>query len=211
MPELTVRLQGSPLSRDQLGQVARLHRAEVSEGFLSSLGEPVLRMLYEHIASSRRCGLFVAYAGPDTDQPIGYICGTVDASALYREFLVHRWWVALPTLVPKLLSPSRIRRALETLRYPRHADVELPRAEIINFVVAPVARGRGVAAALFGCLMEWFDAQGCAAVKIVTGEQQVRGHGLYTKVGAQLCGYTSIHRGTLSRVYVYRLTDAGKV
>jgi GNAT superfamily N-acetyltransferase len=122
--------------------------------------------------------------------------------------MVRRWWVALPTLVPRLLSPLRVRRALETLRYPRYEDASLPSAEIINFVVVPAARGRGVAIALFGCLMQWFKANGYTAVKIVTGEQQVRAHGFYEKVGGQLRGQMSIHRGSLSRIYVYPIGDS---
>lgn len=207
MPELAVRIRGGPFSPEQVAQIAWLHRAGVRDGFLSSLGEPALRILYEHVATSGQCGLFVAYGGDDTTDPLGYICGALDTSALYREFVTRRWWVAWPTLVSRLLSPRRIGRALETLRYARREDADLPSAEVINFVVVPAARGKGVATALFTHLMEWFEVRGCIAVKIVTGEHQGRAHGLYEKVGARLRGRTSIHRGRMSRVYVYRLGD----
>jgi len=228
MPEstvLTVRVHPGPFSDEQIAAVARLHAAEVGEGFLTSLGESVLRLLYHHIGTSPRCGLFVAYAmagsaasnaaqrpshgaaGTEHDgtEPLGYICGTRDTRALYREFLWRRWPAALPTLAPRLLSPGRLRRAFETLRYPGQRPIDLPPAEIINFVVAPAARGRGVAPALFADLMRWFAAQPVAAVRIVTGERQVRAHGFYEKVGAELAGRTSVHRGVRSRAYVYRL------
>jgi GNAT superfamily N-acetyltransferase len=203
MPDLDVRIE--PVTAPaQIAQVARLHRSEVGEGFLSSLGEPVLRMLYAHAASSRHCALFAAYADAE---PVGYICGTRDTAALYRDFVRRRWWVALPTVAPKLLAPQRLVRAVETLRYPHRGGSDLPRAEVVNFVVVPAARGRGVAAALFHRLMRWFEAEGCAAIKIVTGERQVRAHGLYEKLGAQPHGRTSIHRGSPSRIYVYPLGD----
>jgi GNAT superfamily N-acetyltransferase len=205
MPESAVRILGTPFSPAQLAEIARMHRSEVGEGFLSSLGEPVLRLLYKHIASSRYCRLFVAYAEPEGGEPLGYICGTSNTSALYHEFISRRWRIALPMLVPKLMSPSRILRIVETLLYPRNASADLPPAEIINFVVIPAARGAGVAAALFGSLMQWFEAQGSSAVKIVTGDQQLRAHGFYEKVGAEFCGRTSIHRGRWSWIYVFPL------
>lgn len=205
MPEPALRLLAGASSPEQIAGIARMHRSEVSEGFLSSLGEPVLRMLYKHVASSRHCGLFVAYEGTAEGRPLGYICGTVDTAALYREFMAQRWWAAAPTLVPKLMSPRRILRALETLRYPSRNPVDLPRAEIINFVVLPAARGAGVATALFESLMRWFEAEGSTAVRMVTGEHQSRAHGFYEKAGAELRGRTSIHRGSSSRIYVYSL------
>jgi GNAT superfamily N-acetyltransferase len=209
MPDSAVRVLGPPHGADQLAAIARMHRCAVGEGFLSSLGEPVLQLLYQHIASSPLCGLFVAYGRPG-GEPVGYICGTRNASALYREFIWRRWRVALPTLVPKLMSPRRILGSVETLRYPSSGGGDLPRAEIINFVVAPDSRGRGIAPVLFDCLMRWFEAQGDTAVKIVTGEQQVRAHGFYEKSGAERRGGISIHRGSRSRVYVYPLEGTGR-
>jgi ribosomal protein S18 acetylase RimI-like enzyme len=202
-----VRLVGAPFTAAEIRAVAEMHATEVPHGFLSSLGVPVLEMLYRHVARSRHCALFVAEAG---GEPVGYICGTRDVSALYREFLRHRWWAAAPALLPHLLRPGRVRRAVETLRYPRAAGAGpgLPRAEIVNFVVKPPARGAGTAPLLFRQLMRWFEAMGEPAVRIVTGEQQQRAHGFYEKAGAELRGHTSIHEGTASRVYLYPLTRA---
>lgn len=204
MSESAVRILAGSSSPDLVAKIARMHCSEVGEGFLSSLGEPVLRMLYGHVSSSRLCGLFVAYGGTAEARPLGYICGTVDTAALYREFIAKRWWAA-PRVLPKLMSPRRILRAVETLRYPGSNPADLPRAEIINFVVLPAARGAGAAMALFESLMRWFEADGSTAVRIVTGEHQGRAHGFYEKVGAELRGQTAIHRGSSSRIYVYSL------
>jgi GNAT superfamily N-acetyltransferase len=205
MPEPAVRIVRVPFTESQIAAVARMHVSEVSDGFLSSLGEPVLRLLYRQVAVSRHCALLLAQS--DRGETLGYICGTRDTSALYREFLRSRWRVAVRMLAPRLLSPKRILRALETLRYPTSADAALPKAEIINFVVLPYVRGRGVATLLFEELMQWFHAQGDTTVKIVTGEHQVRAHHFYRKSGAVLHGRTSVHRGTRSLVYL-RPVDA---
>jgi GNAT superfamily N-acetyltransferase len=208
MPERGVRIVGAPFTEDQIAAVARMHVTEVSEGFLSSLGEPVLRLLYRHVAASSRCVLFLAVSDEETPgQAVGYICGTRDTSALYREFLRTRWPAAVRVLLPRLLSPKRLRSALETLRYPAAADAALPKAEVINFVVVPELRGRGVADRLFEQLMRWFGANGETRVKMVTGEGQGRAHGFYEKSGAVLRGRTSLHRGVRSRVYVYPIGE----
>ena len=202
-PTTDIRILGAPLTRRQIAAVARMHRTGVREGFLSSLGEPVLRLLYRHLAESRHCAVFVAVA-PD-GEPVGYICGTRDTSALYREFFRRQWPAALRVLVPRLLSPARIRRAVETLRYPATADAGLPTAEIINFVVEPELRGTGVADRLLAKLLDWFAEQGETAVKAVSGDQLERAHRFYEKSGARLHGHTSLHRGVGSRVYVYTI------
>jgi succinoglycan biosynthesis protein ExoA len=196
-----VRITGGPLTRSQIATVARMHREGVSEGFLSTLGEPALRLLYRHVATSRHCKLLVALA-PD-GETIGYIAGCRDTSALYREFALRRWAQAARVLVPRLLSPARIRRAAETLRYPSAAPAGLPKAEVINVVVQPAWRGRGIAEQLLSRLMDWFGEQGETSVKAVSGDQLTRAHRFYEKSGARLEGRTSVHRGVGSRVYVY--------
>ena len=201
--EADVRVVGAPLNHRQIAAVARMHRTGVREGFLSSLGEPVLRLLYRHLAESRHCAIFVAVA-PD-GEPVGYICGTRDTSALYREFFRRQWPAAVRVLLPRLLSPARVRRAIETLRYPATAEAGLPSAEIINFVVEPELRGQGIADRLLAHLLAWFAEQGETAVKAVSGEQLERAHRFYEKSGARLHGQTSLHRGVGSRVYVYSL------
>ncbi|MET0422630.1 MAG: GNAT family N-acetyltransferase [Actinoplanes sp.] len=202
-----LRIRHAPFTPGQLRAVAGMHAAEVPHGFLSSLGVPVLQMLYRHVAGSEHCALYVAES---QGRPVGYICGSRDTSALFRDFLRRRWWAAGPAVLPRLLGPRRIRRALETLRYPAAPAPDLPRAEIINFVVLPEVRGQGVATLLFDQLMHWFAAQGEDAVKIVTGEQQTRAHAFYAKHGAVLQGRLSIHRGQSSRVYRYTLAGTDK-
>ncbi|SNY43990.1 bifunctional aminotransferase class I/II-fold pyridoxal phosphate-dependent enzyme/GNAT family N-acetyltransferase [Paractinoplanes atraurantiacus] len=195
-----LRILSGPFSDAQIRAVAEMHATEVAHGFLSSLGVPALEVLYRHVAASRHCALLLAVDG---GRPVGYICGSLDTSALVREFIRRRWWVAAPALLPRLLSPGRVFRAIETLRYAQ-SDNDFPKAEVINFVVLPPARGAGLATQLFDRLMDWFSERGETAVKMVTGEQQRRAHGFYRKVGAELRGHTSIHSGTASRVYLYR-------
>ncbi|MEU4692644.1 GNAT family N-acetyltransferase [Actinoplanes sp. NPDC023714] len=201
------RISGGPFTEQQVAAIARMHVDEVPDGFLSSLGEPVLRLLYRHAAASRLSAVLLA-EDADTGEPLGYICGAVDTSALFAEFARRRWAAAVPMIVPRLMHPARAWRMVETLTYPAAPEGALPRAEILNFVVRPAMRGRGVAARLFEHLMRWYADRGVPAVKIVTGEEQRRAHGFYERAGSVLHGRTAIHRGTQSRIYVHKLGDA---
>jgi succinoglycan biosynthesis protein ExoA len=200
-PPGDVRITDGPLTRPQVAAVARMHRSGVSAGFLSTLGEPALRLLYRHVTTSDHCKLFVAVA--PGGEAVGYIAGCRDTSALYREFLRRRWPSAAAVLLPRLLSPGRLRKAFETLRYPAAAPAGLPKAEVLNIVVEPGWRGRGIAERLLARLMEWFEEQGETAVKAVSGDQLTSAHRFYEKSGAHLQGHTSVHHGVGSRVYVY--------
>jgi GNAT superfamily N-acetyltransferase len=197
-----VQISGRPLTRQQIATVARMHREGVSEGFLSTLGEPALRLFYRHVATSRHCKVFVASA--PTGETVGYIAGCRDTSALFREFALRRWPAAAWVVLPRLLRPSRVRRVIETLRYPSAAaPAELPRAEVLNVVVDPAWRGRGIAEQLLARLMDWLAEQGETQVKAVSGDQLTHAHRFYERSGARFEGRTSVHKGVGSRVYVY--------
>jgi lipopolysaccharide/colanic/teichoic acid biosynthesis glycosyltransferase/GNAT superfamily N-acetyltransferase len=205
MPE-RFRIVSGPFTERQIAAIARLHAAEVPDGFLSSLGEPVLRLLYRHASRSRLSVVLLAES-VETGEPLGYICGASNTSALFAEFARRRWATAVPLLVPRLMHPARAFRMVETLAYPSAPDAGVPRAEILNFVVVPSLRGQGVAAHLFEQLTRWFADQGVPAFKAVTGEKQRRAHGFYEKSGSVLHGATKIHRGTTSRIYLYKLSS----
>ncbi|WP_430789342.1 GNAT family N-acetyltransferase [Actinoplanes sp. G11-F43] len=208
MPEEQFRVVSGPFTHAQISAVARMHVDEVPEGFLTSLGEPVLRMLYRHLACSPHAVLFMAESVA-TGEPLGYICGSTGTGSLLREFVQQAWPVAVPMVLPRLLRPARILRLMETIAYPSSADPGLPGAEIINFVVVPSLRGRGVATRLYQHLMDWFVHQHVPEVKVVTGERQRRAQGFYEKSGAILHGMTEVHRGTASRIYVQPLAESG--
>ncbi|BBH71446.1 hypothetical protein ACTI_81310 [Actinoplanes sp. OR16] len=205
MPDQRFRIVSGNLTERQLAAVARLHAAEVPDGFLSSLGEPVLRLLYRHASASRLSAVLLA-EDVETGEALGYICGAVDTSALFAEFARRRWASVVPKLVPRLMHPGRARKMIETLAYPGQGGGDLPRAEILNFVVAPGMRGQGVATRLFEHLMSWYSSRGVPAVKIVTGSGQQRAHGFYEKAGSRSYGSTAIHEGTESRIYIHTLT-----
>ncbi len=139
-------------------------------------------------------------------EPVGFIVGTLDCAALYRDFLKHRGLSALRVFLPRLFSWSRLIKGIETLSYPakdrRRASAS---AEIIGFAVQSAYQGTGLAEALFRELMRRFGAKGVKEVRIVTGGAQVRAHRFYDKMGARRIGTTSVHKGQTDLVFLFEL------
>jgi GNAT superfamily N-acetyltransferase len=187
----------------ELREVAELHRSEVRSGFLSSLGLPVLQTIYSHIARSDHATLILALV--HEDGPVcGFISGSADTGRLYREFAMQNCFHLLPRVLPILFSPRTVGKALETLLYPRRPDLaNLPRAEILNFVIRQRYRGTGLAEEFFSRLVIYFRSRGITSFKIVTGKQQVAAQRFYARAGAQSRVSLELHRGTQSLVFTY--------
>ena len=186
-----------------INQLARIHREEIKEGFLSTLGVPFLRRLYHALVRSQYACVIAAVGD---EQILGFICGSWNTGRIYREFLTRWGLLAAPVLLPKLLTFARLRKVLETLFYPSRAEnQDFPREEILNFCVTAACQRKGVGKRLFFALMEEFRRRGVQAVKIVTGEGQKSARAFYESLGMSQAGEISIHGGSASFVYVYRI------
>ena len=127
--------------------VAGLH-AEIATGFLPRLGRGFLRRLYRALIEWPGADVFVA---EDAAGPVGFVAATSDTSAFYRFFLRRHGLFAAFAALPRLVRPSVMRRALETLRYGGGDSSALP-AELLAVAVSAEVRGRGSAA---GCSPRW--------------------------------------------------------
>ena len=206
MSELVLRQHDAGLSRSLARRVACLHIEAIHEGFLSSLGEPFLVPLYEGLATSRSSFLITATEGDDL---AGFICGATDTRRAYFDFATSRGAPrAALRLLPRLLSMSTVRRVAETLLYPtKRTEVELPRAEILNFCVSASRRGQGVGRRLFRALVEEFSRRSVPDIRIVTGAEQRSAQAFYDRVGADRITELEIHEGATSIVYTYPVRD----
>ena len=187
-------------------QIARIHQQEIVEGFLSKLGSSFLTNLYRHLSGSKSAFLYAAIRG---NEVIGFICGSLNTSKVYKEFVLSpAGAIAAVRLAPKLVSLSRVKRVLETLLYPAKQDViELPKAEILNFCVDSRVQRSGVGRELFIRLQEEFARQGVDRIKIVTGANQVSAQRFYERHQAKQVTATEIHAGTQSLIYEYEIKD----
>lgn len=206
---VTVRKLGSGESRETFATLGEIHRQVIDTGFLSTLGPKFLTTLYETLAVSDASFTFVAEGD---GRVLGFIVGALDTGRVYKEFARRGGVAAAFALAPKLLSPSRLRRILETVLYPkRKQEDDLPEPEILNFCVVPESQGAGVGSQLFAALCDELRRLGVPAIRIVTGETQVSAQRFYEKHGATLARKIEIHKGVGSKVYVYDLPSNAPV
>jgi ribosomal protein S18 acetylase RimI-like enzyme len=182
-------------------QLAEIHSAEIHGGFLTKLGPRFLHHLYQEMARSPHTFLFAAV---NRDEVVGFIAGSVATGRFYRQYLWRRGLRDAWILLPKLITLSRIKSAVETLLYPsRNRDAGLPSAEILNFCVRRTMQRSGVGKRLFHELISEFQRRGVASIRIVTGAEQVKAQRFYESLGAVRISSIEVHRGTQSIVYTF--------
>ena len=202
-------IQESVDSSDFLENVIRIHRIEISQGFLSSLGDKALALLFSHASESRFGRLLVA-KNASSGQIVGFLLGTVDTGAFYKDFLCKKFLKAVFVLAPKMLSFKKIRKVFETLFYPTKEELKiLPKPELLDIAVLKEYQGTGVAQLLFQEFAKNLYTIGIDRFKITTGEGLVVAQRFYEKLGAEKVGEIEVHKGQKTFVYIYRISNSG--
>lgn len=195
----------SGFSRSEIKQAVQIQIAEINQGFLSSLGEKALGLIFQHVADNL-WGIMVLAVDDATGKVIGYVIGSINVGKLYRDFFLKKLPVALFFFLPRMLSFRRMVKAFETIIYPqRNHSENLPQAELLDLAVSTEYHGKGVAQGLFSIFEKECRNRGVNAFKIPTGESLKRAHRFYENMGAVKAGAFELHRGVLTVVYVYRV------
>lgn len=184
-------------------QVARLHVRCLDQGFLATLGEGFLALMYEAIDGAEASTLLVEEEGGEVR---GFITGGTGMGPIYRRMMRSPVRLGL-SLAPVALRPRKVRRILEILRYSGAGGLPdgLPDAELLSLAVAPEWRGKAVADRLYQRLVEDFRCRGVDAFRITVGEALAPAHRFYQRMGATTAADIEVHGGEPSRVYVHRL------
>jgi len=194
-----------PMRTDEAGTVAELHRVQLAEAFLSTLGRGFLTQLYRGIAASP-CG-FVFVAVDKRDRIVGFVSGATDTGALQRWMLRRRGVVMGLYLLRHLLRPSVIRRVWERLRYPGRVEGDFPDAELLSIGVCADMQGKGVAPALLEELTAEFRRRNVRDIRVVVGAQLGRANAFYRKFSFEQVGTIESHRRT-ANVYVLKVIES---
>lgn len=184
-------------------EVARIHAACINMGFLLTLGERFLSLLYEAIDADPSSVLFVEIAEGEV---VGFVAGGSGMGPIYRQML-KRWPRLIWSLFPALMNPMKLKRIIEIVWFSRRQK-SLPgstKAELFSIAVQEKARGRGVAERLYQSLMQWFAQQGEASFCIVVGASLATAHRFYLKMGAVPIAEISVHQGQVSTLYRHDL------
>ena len=197
------------LTPDEIRQAVRIQIQELPQGFLSSLGEKPLELIFTHVASSRR-GILILAIDSEKSQVVGYVFGATHTGQLYKEFLLKRTLAAVIYFVPKLLSWQRIKKAFETLLYPTKKQPQHqapPKPELLDLAVTHTYHGKGIAQQLFTEFVNQCRSRGIAAFEIPTSEGLDRAHRFYEKVGARRVSEIEVHDGQKTYIYQYDIPE----
>lgn len=180
--------------------VARLHREQLSDSFLASLGESFLDVLYGRIVREPKSTLLVASHGGGV---VGFIAGTHDTGQLYRTFVRHDGVRAFVAAAPALVRHPRT--ALETLRYGSESGsvTPLPRAELLSIAVAPSVRREGIGGRLITALLADFSAHGVSGARVTVAADNTAAITAYRRCGFRPATRVEVHRGRISEVLVW--------
>jgi GNAT superfamily N-acetyltransferase len=198
--------EAKPLLRD----VVRLHRQELSSGFLSSLGDRALWLMFEFAAEDPSAILLVAQVGDG--RVAGFLLGSVETSGFYRNFLRKKSLRAFVLVAPKLIfSPASIRKILETLLYPARKEVRaLPASELMDLVVDRHIQRHGIGRALFARFAEAMAERSVGNFRITTGASLADAHRFYEKMGAVRLSDIEVHAQQVTRVYIYEVARTAR-
>src|SRR3989344_1718664 len=126
-------------------EIAKIHKAEINKGFLSTLNVSFLGNIYAAIIDSKENFCLVAM---EDGRVIGFISGVSDLDTFYSNFFKKYFFSSLAILFRKFFSISFIIKAFETLLYPVK-EKALPKAELLTMAVRSEFHGKGIAGQMF--------------------------------------------------------------
>jgi ribosomal protein S18 acetylase RimI-like enzyme len=194
-------IKKSNILRDDITSVVEIHRKEISQGFLSSLGCKPLHMFFSFIPVSKHGLLHVAKTSVK-HETVGFVLGTLDTAAFYREFLMKRSINAFILIAPKLMSFENLRKVVETLIYPkRNISSKMPKAELLDIAVIKEHQGLGLAHFLFQAFADTLRDLKVGEFKVTTGASLTRAQRFYERLGAKKVGEFEVHKGQKTCIY----------
>lgn len=182
-------------------EVARIHKAEINKGFLSTLSDNFIKNLYLAIIDSKDNFCIVA---KENGRVIGFLSGVSDLDKFYSNFFKKYFFSSFIILFKKLFSFSFIIKALETLFYPVK-EKELPKAELLTMAVRSEFHGKGIASQMFTEFINEMKKRNISSLKVLVGEDLKPAISFYEKVGFKFLKNTSVHGNNISKIYILNL------
>ena len=171
----------------------------INLGFLTSLGEEFLVLLYRAIDRDPYSVLIIQR---ENSQVVGFVAGGTGMKSIFRE-LLKDWMQLIRVLLPLVFRLSVLRKIFDLICLASRSApiVNIPSAELFSIAVDPEARGAGVGTQLYRSLETYFRVQGHKAFCIVVGDALQQAHQFYLKAGAEKIGEIVVHEGEKSVVY----------
>ncbi len=186
--------------------VTGLHSEALKIGFLSTLGEDFLSIIYEGITAS---DLGVIFVYEEDEKVAGFIAGSMDTQKLFREIYRRK----LPRLAGNLAfkvvrQPGIIRNLMRSSRYPGMAGGSVA-AELLSIAVYEDFRGRGIGSALVEALIKYFKERDLSMFKVSVDQRLEGADEFYERLGFELKDTIEIYGKKMS-IYIYDLNALGE-
>lgn len=194
-------------ARHRRRAAAQLHVSCIRGGFLPTLGQDFLEVVYRCIDEHPDCVLLTESID---GQVIGFVSGTTGRSSLRRVLGLHPFRAAA-ALAPSLLSIGRMKGIAKVAGYSGRRDDQAqswPRAELLSIAVHPDHRGKGVAERLFRQLEQAFGELGVDDFRIVVGANLTPALSFYRKMGCEEKGRITLHGDATSMILARRIGEA---
>jgi RimJ/RimL family protein N-acetyltransferase len=163
-PEVLGRIR--PLQQRDAERVAELHHAAMGNSLWAQLGRPFLATLYRAMVDSHR---FLGFVYVEDGRVGGFIAGSLDTSAMYKEILGRRWMFIGPAAAWGILKrPVVLRQLWQTFRYFSVSGAEDVPAESLFCSFVPDLRGKRVSGHINKVLFDELLSRGESRVKITT-------------------------------------------
>lgn len=188
--------------QDEARYIAEIHKKEINQGFLSELGEQFLEEFYGSILWPETGFCVVA---EKNGQVIGFVAGCADLNRFYKDFFKRHTLQAIKILLPKVFNFRRLRKIIETLLYPAKKEKTVPSAELLTIAIESEFHGQGIADEMFYMFVGEMKKRGIKKFKVLVGESLPRAIRFYEKIGFIFHSKTSIHKGEISRIYIFEI------
>ncbi|WP_214324422.1 GNAT family N-acetyltransferase [Nonomuraea sediminis] len=171
--------------------VARLHEADLAQGFFVQLGERFLRRYHRTFLTSPAAVSLVAEVG---GEPAGFLVGSTDTVVHHRHVIeLDRWRLARSGAASLLMRPGLTARFVRTRaqRYARgirRASMEPParhvRTGILNHIaVRGDMRRLGLGSLLVSAFTDIAKAHGVAELRLQTAADNLAAQSFYADLG----------------------------
>ena len=155
-----------PMQYRDADRVAELHHAAMGNSLWAQLGVRFLASLYRALIDSP---LFLGFVYVEDTEVKGFIAGSLDTRAMFRDVLRRRGQFFLPlAAVGALRRPEVLPKLVETARYSAVSGADDIPGESLFCSFVPDLRGKRVSGHINKVLFDELLARGHRAVKIST-------------------------------------------
>lgn len=198
--KLKIKMNISLAKKEEIFQIARIHKEEIKESFLGSLPVGFLTQLHKAIISSSHSFCIVI---KENNAVMGFVSGVTDMDAFYKYFFRHYFFGSFAILFPKIFSISFIKKAIENILYPKKMDA-LPSAELLIIAIKKEFQGQGFGGKLLTDLIGEFKKRQIKTFKVLVGKD-LHAVDFYKKNNFEQIKEINLHSGETSLVFIYKI------